>query len=290
MKDRIALNMINQAEEDGLLKPGGTIIESSSGNTAIGLAIIAAVRGYKFIAIVDHHAAKEKLDIIRAYGGEVVFVIGEYTKGEVAVMEREEMARNLADKIPDSFYLNQADNLNNRQAYSDTLAQEIINDLGEIDVLIASIGTGGSLSGTAEGLKAKYPKIKIIAVEPIGSTIFNPCGGPYLQSGTGNPMGADIPKNVNFDLIDDHCYVSDQEAFNSARFFARKKGILIGGSAGGVLYKAIEYAVKAPGSGKIVAIMADGGENYISTIFNEQWMQENELFNEKVVSNLEENI
>lgn len=247
MKDRMALNMINQAERGGFLKPGFTIIESSSGNTAIGLAVVSAVRGYKFIAVVDHHAAKEKLDIIQAYGGKIVFVKGNYGKGEVAIVEREETARQMCQEIPNSFCLKQADNLNNRGAYIDTLAKEIYKSISKVDVLMGPIGTGGSLSGTAEGLKKRNPKIKVIAIEPIGSTIFNSMGGPYLQSGTGNPVGADIPFNVNYSLIDDHGYVSDQEAFNTCRFFARKKGILIGGSAGGVLYKAIEYASNQEG-------------------------------------------
>lgn len=142
MKDRMALNMINQAEKDGKLKPGGTIIESSSGNTAIGLAIASAIKGYKFIAVVDHHASKEKIDMIKAYGGNIVVVGDGYKDNEVAVIEREKTAKRMADGMENAFFPNQADNFNNRSAYIDTLACELIDDLGNIDSFYGAIGTG----------------------------------------------------------------------------------------------------------------------------------------------------
>lgn len=279
MKDRMALNMINQAENDGLLKPGGVIIESSSGNTAIGLAMVAAIRNYRFIAVVDHHASKEKIDIIKAYGGEIHYINGKYAKDEVAVAEREITAERLSKEIPNSFFPAQAHNLNNREAYPNSLGQELIDDLGKVNILIAAVGTGGSLCGTAYRLKKQNPQIKIIAIEPKGSIIFGRLGGPYFQSGTGNPPGAEIPKNIDYDLIDENYCVTDQEAFNTSRYLARRKGILIGGSGGGVVYKALEKIknMEDKKQGKMVVIIPDGGEKYLSTVFDDKWMEKNKL-------------
>lgn len=287
MKDRMALSMVNAAEKDGRLRPGGTIIESSSGNTAIGLAMIASVRKYKFIAVVDHHAAKEKIDIIRSYGGKIHYVSRNYAKDEVAVVEREATAEALSKSTPNSFFPKQADNLNNRKGYTGTLAQEIMDELGPIDILIGSIGTGGSISGTAMGLKKNKENLKVIAVEPKGSTMFGGRGGPYFQSGTGNPPGADIPLNVNFSVIDENYQATDREAFNTCRFLAKNKGILIGGSAGGVVYIAIKKINELKGKGNMVAIIPDGGEKYLSTIYNDDWMGKNDLFDKNVEINLE---
>lgn len=155
MKDRMALNMINQAEKDGKLRPGGTIIESSSGNTAIGLAIASAIKGYKFIAVVDHHASQEKIDMIKAYGGNIVVVGDGYKDNEVAVVEREKTAKRMADEMENAFFPNQADNFNNRSAYIDTLASELIDDLGNIDLFMEAIGTGGSSVWNSNRIKKK---------------------------------------------------------------------------------------------------------------------------------------
>lgn len=288
MKDRMAYNMIIDAEKKGLLNKGGTIVESSSGNTAIGLAIASAVMGYKFIAVVDHHAAKEKIDTIRAYGGKIVFVKGKYAKNEVAVNERERLASEINKRIPNSYFPAQADNISNREAYVDTLAREIVSEVSDFDYLIASIGTGGSLCGTAIGLKKRNIKAKIIAVEPVGSIIFGGLGSPYFQSGTGNPKGADIPSIINFDLVDKNLYASDQEAFDTCRYVAKRLGIMIGGSAGGVMFNAIKIASQVRKPGKMVLIIADGGEKYVKTIFNNTWIRKNKLSNSKNTNFLSE--
>lgn len=290
MKDRMALNMINQAEKDGKLKPRGTIIESSSGNTAIGLAMISAARRYKFIAIVDHHASVEKIRMIQAYGGQIKIVGENCAEDEVAVMERERVAFELSQKIPNSFFPGQADNLANREGYITTLAQDIINDINNIDYLFGCIGTGGSLCGTAMGLKQKMPNLKIIAVEPEGSIIFGGEPKAYFQSGTGNPYGADIPKNIDYSLINENLYAKDIEAFTTCRFLAEKEGILIGGSAGGVLYKAIEFASKSKEYIKIVVVLPDGGEKYLSTIYNHDWLSKRNLFDPKIYKKLSEKV
>lgn len=291
MKDRMALNMVNQAEIDGRLQPGGIIIESSSGNTATGLALVAAERGYRFIAVVDHHAAKDKIAIIKAYGGEIRFVdSSKYKENEVAVKEREILAAQLAQKIPNSIFLQQADNPANADGYYKTLGQEIIDETkGELSILIGSVGTGGSLSGTARKLKEHNPAIQVIGVEPYGSVIFGGPDLPYFQSGTGNPMNVEIGKNVDYSLIDRGMTVTDKEAFNTARYLAREKGIFVGGAAGGIIYKAIEVIREQMDTGMLVAIIADGGEKYLDTVFNDEWMSNRELIDldiEEQIKNL----
>lgn len=285
MKDRMALSMIEDAERRGVLRPSGTIIESSSGNTATGLALIAASKGYRFIAVVDHHTSPEKIGIIRAYGGEVIIVGDGMPEDRVAVHAREQKAAELALQISGAVFLNQADNPANPAGYI-ALAEELRRGIGEVAVLIGSIGTGGSLCGTARALKKKSPDTEVIAVEPKGSVIFGGQDGPYLQSGTGNPGSVEIADNVDKGLIDRNLYVSDGEAFNTARFFARRYGVLLGGSAGGVVFKALEELESREGTGNMVALVPDGGEKYISTIFNDTWMQEHELIKPHIEARL----
>ena len=286
MKDRMALNMINEAEKNGKLRPGGTIIESSSGNTAIGLAIASAIKGYKFIAVVDHHASPEKIKMIKAYGGQIVVVGDGYPANEVAVIEREQTARAISETMENAFYPNQADNYANRAAYIDTLATELIEELGNIDEIFGAIGTGGSLCGTAMGLKKQGRNTLVTAVEPEGSIIFGGDGKPYFQSGTGNTIGASIPQIIDYSLIDYNLYSTDAEAFNTCRFFAKNYGLLIGGSAGGVLYKAIESLIKKKGKGIAAIILCDGGERYLDTVFNDEWMNKNHLMDDCISRNL----
>ena len=287
MKDRMALNMIEQAEKDGRLKKGGTIVESSSGNTAIGLAIASAIKGYRFIAVVDHHASKEKIDMIKAYGGEIIVVGDKYGADEVAVVERERTAKIIADKMENGFFPNQADNFDNRAAYTDTLAKEILDELPNIDSFYAAIGTGGSSCGTALGLKKRNSKAAINVVEPVGSILFGGEGKPYFQSGTGNPVDAPIPKIIDYSIIDNNFFASDSEAFNTCRYFAKKFGLLIGGSAGGVLYKALEDINSKEGSGTAVVLICDGGEKYLNNIFNDEWMAKYNLLDDSVEKSLD---
>lgn len=288
MKDRMAYNMIVAAENEGILKPGGTIIESSSGNTAIGLAIVSAIKGYKFIAVVDHHASKEKIDMIKAYGGNIVVVGKGYKDNEVAVIEREKTAAKMAKEIPNSFFPNQADNFNNRGAYVNTLAKELIEELGKIDSFYGAIGTGGSVCGTAIGLKKVNKETIINAIEPDGSILFGGEGKPYFQSGTGNPINAPIPKIIDYSLIDNNFYATDKEAFNTCIYFAKKYGVLIGGSAGGVLFKALEDINNKNGSGNAVILLCDGGEKYLNNVFNQEWMQKNQLIDQNVEEKLKQ--
>lgn len=282
MKDRMALNMIEEAEKEGKLKPGGTIIESSSGNTAIGLAIASAIKGYHFIAVVDHHASKEKIDMIKAYGAEIVVVGDGYKANEVAVIEREKTAKRMSEEMENAFFPNQADNFNNRAVYIDTLANEILTDIPEIASFYAAIGTGGSACGTSMGLKKRNSQTEINVIEPDGSILFGGEGKPYYQSGTGNPTDAPIPKIIDYSLIDNNYYATDKEAFNTCRFFAKKYGLLIGGSAGGVLYKALENVNNKIGNGNAVVLLCDGGEKYLNNIFNDDFMKNNDLIDKSV--------
>ncbi len=283
MKDRTALNMIEQAEREGRLKPGGTIIESSSGNTGIGLAMIAASKGYKFVAVVDRHSSQEKIAVLRAYGAQLVFVDGG-SEEQAAIQERRETAAELSRQICNSIYADQANNPRNPESY-ETLARELAEAIGEIRFLIGAVSTGGSLCGTSRALKQRYKDMRVIMVEPEGSTSYQKQGGPYLQSGTGMPPGTAIPKNYDYDLIDEHLYVSDKEAFNSARFFAKRFGILMGGSGGGVVLRALEKIQGSgpdDGGGKAVAIVPDGGEKYVSTIFSNEWMTAKRLLDTSI--------
>lgn len=281
MKDRMAVNMINEAERRGQLQTGGTIIESSSGNTATALAMIAASRGYRFIAVVDNQISPEKVGMLKAFGAELVFVDGG-SEERAAPQARRDMAEVLSKQIPNAFYANQANNPDNPAGYR-PLAREIINSIRDIRYLIGAIGTGGSLCGTGHALREFGSSARIIAVEPKGSTIFSEVGSAFYQSGTGKTVGTRMPENIDEGIIDEHCTVTDREAFNAARFFARKMGILLGGSASGVVYKALEriHAGQHP-DGPTVAIVPDGGEKYLHSIFSDDWMMRHGLLDTSV--------
>ena len=280
IKDRAVLNMVLDAEAHGRLKPGGTIIESSSGNTAIGLAIIAASRGYRFLAVLDPYVQVEKASMIRAYGAEIINFDTPKTMdlGE-ALAQREKYASDLSKKTPNSIYIEQHNNPTNTAAYPATLANELITDVPDLNLLFGAIGTSGSICGTSKGLKESGSKCKVIAVEPKGSIFFSSEGGPYFQAGTGNPPGIELPRILDRSLIDEGLQVTDMEAFSTCRVLARQFGILLGGSAGGVLFKAEEYIRAKKGSGKAVVLAADGGEKYLSNVYNDEWMQQNNLLN-----------
>ncbi len=293
MKDRMALNMIDQAEKSGILKPGGKIFESSSGNTGTGLAIVSAERGYKFTAIVDHHAAKDKIRVMKAYGADIVYVEGDFAEDEVATCARERLAKQLSLKCPGSVCMQQADNPANADGYYKTMGKEIVSATnGSIDMLVGAVGTGGSLSGTARYVKERYPFTKVIGVEPVGSIAFGGEPAPYFQSGTGTPGSVEVGKNVDYEVIDVGLKVSDSQAFNTARFLARNNGLMVGGCAGGIIYKALEIIQKQKESGVesgvMVAIVGDGGEKYLDTVFNDEWMMSKGLLAETVEEELKE--
>ncbi|MBN1684142.1 MAG: cysteine synthase family protein [Gammaproteobacteria bacterium] len=291
-KDRTAWGLILAAEKKGDLKPGMTLIESSSGNTAKALAMLAASRGYKFIAVVDKHAPSDKLNSIRTYGGQLHFCTDEEDKeGGHLVDIRREVAKRLAKELPNAINLDQYDNANNPLAYYHTLGPELCEQLDQIDYLVGTIGTGSSLSGTARYLKEKRPETTVIALEPTGSAHFSPRGHGYHISGPGYPPGAKLPKNIDHSVFDQHDTVSDAEAFNTMRFFAKNKGLLFGDSGGMLLYYAMKYIknFEGPAQNKnMVLIIGDGGESYLSHAYNDTWMIENELLDLKYEPDLKD--
>ena len=287
MKFRMAISMVDAAEASGDLKPGGRIVESTSGNTGLGLATIAAERGYRFTAIVDHHAAQDKLRVMQALGAELIFVDDGETD-DLSTAAREELAEKIAAADPEAFWTEQHNNPANSTGYV-SLAYELMEVLGhDIDALVGAVGTGGSLCGTAKVLKGALPNLFVLGVEPVGSIAFGGPGGGYYQSGTGTPPGAEIGECVDFSLIDKGIKVSDEAAFSTCRFIAKRFGVLIGGSAGGALYGALQMIKERRVKGHVVMIVSDGGEKYLDTIFNDQWVSELDLIDDGILIELDD--
>lgn len=282
IKDRMARNMIVAALKSGRLKPGGVVVESSSGNTGIGLAIATIEFGLRFIAVVDHHAAPDKIAVMRALGAEVRYVEGNYKEDEVAVVERQRLAAELANQIPGAVFMNQSDNVANAGGYFDFVREVIEQVDGRVGAYVGCVGTGGSMTGIASGLKLHNPRTKTIAVEPAGSIIFGQPGRPYYQSGTGTPQGDTVGLVLDYSCIDLGVQVTDSQAFETARYFARHTGLLVGGSTGGVIYKALELIHSGLIGGNVVAVVADGGEKYLHTVFSETWLKERDLLDPEI--------
>lgn len=264
-KDRIALSMINNAEKAGLLSPGATIIEPTSGNTGIGLAAIGASRGYRVIIVMPDTMSIERQKLMRAYGAELIL-----TPGSLGMKGAIEKAEALSLEIPGAFIPNQFENPANPLAHYDTTAREIWRDLdGNVDVLVAGIGTGGTISGCARFLKEKNPSIRIVGVEPERSPLITKgvAGAHGLQG-----IGANfIPRTLSLDFLDEVLTVSEEDAYASARLVAKKEGVLVGISAGAALSAAIQLSKKEEYSGKnIVVIFPDTGERYLSTTLFDQ--------------------
>ncbi|RQO61799.1 cysteine synthase [Paucibacter sp. KBW04] len=286
MKDRMARSMVEAALQSGRLKPGGVVVESSSGNTGIGLAIAAIDRGLRFIAVVDHHAAPDKIAVMRALGAEIRYVQGEYAENEVAVVERQRLAAELAEQIPGALFMNQSDNPANPAGYAGFVREALAQTQGRLDAFVGCVGTGGSMAGIARGLKQHRAEITTIGVEPCGSIVFGQAGHPYYQSGTGTPKGDTVGLVVDYASIDLGVQVSDAQAFETARYLARRKGILVGGSSGGAIYKALELIHSGRLRGQVLTPVADGGEKYLHTVYNEDWLRERELLDPRIAANL----
>ncbi|TVL90306.1 cysteine synthase family protein [Streptomyces sp. SAJ15] len=286
-KIRMARQMVLDAEERGELRPGGRIIESTSGNTGLGLAVIAAERGYTFTAVVDNHACADKLRGMKALGTELVYVVDDGTE-ELATAAREELAEEMAGQDDNAIFTEQHNNPANAVGYHQ-VGRELDAALdGRVDVLIGAVGTGGGLCGTGRELRRTVPDVTIVGVEPKGSIAF---GGPahdYYQSGTGTPEGATIGALVDFDLIDEGVKVGDIEAFATARVVARRTGLLIGGSAGGVVYEALTRMADLRPDTTMVALLNDGGEKYMDTVFDDDWMHARDLIDPTVEREIDE--
>lgn len=260
VKDRIALAMVEDAEKEGLLKPGGTLIEPTSGNTGIGLAWVASVKGYKLILTMPETMSTERMKLLKALGATLVLTPGnEGMAGSVA------KARELKDKTPGAIILGQFDNPANPEAHIRTTAEEIWRDTdGKVDIFVACVGTGGTLSGTAEGLKRHNPRIKAIAVEPLASPLLS---GGNAGSHRIQGIGANfIPRNYHAEVVDEIIQVSDEAAMQATRLLAQKEGLLAGISSGAAFHAALQTARLPENEGKmIVVLLPDTGERYLST-------------------------
>ena len=279
IKDRMALKMVEDAEDAGLIKPGGTIIECTSGNTGMGIALAACVKGYRCIFTTTDKQSKEKFDILRAMGAEVIVcptnVTPDDPKSYYSVAER------LSKEIPNSFWCNQYDNLSNRKAHYESTGPEIWQQTeGRITHLIVGVGTGGTISGTAKYLKEKNPDVKIWGVDTYGSVFkkYHETGEfdeneiyPYITEGIGEDI---LPKNVDFDVIDHFEKVSDKDGAIMARRLAREEGLLLGYSCGSAVAALVQLKDKLTEDDVVVVIFHDHGSRYVGKIYNDDWMRD----------------
>jgi cystathionine beta-synthase len=279
VKDRMAVKMVEDAEKSGILKPGGTIIEGTSGNTGMGLALVAIQKGYKLICVLNDKQSKEKMDILRAVGAEVVVC-------PTAVEPTDprsyySVSKRLATEIPNSWYVNQYDNLSNRQAHYEQTAPEIWDQTdGKITHFIVGVGTGGTISGVGKYLKEKNPNVKIWGIDTYGSVFkkYKETGifdeneiYPYITEGIGEDV---LPANVDFDVIDLFEKVTDKDAAVMTRRIAREEGIFVGNSAGAAIAGLLQLKDQLKETDVVVVLFHDHGSRYIGKIFNDDWMKE----------------
>jgi cystathionine beta-synthase len=268
VKDRVALEMIEAAEREGLLKPGGTIVEPTSGNTGVGLAIVAAQRGYNCVFVVTDKVSKEKVDLLRAYGAEVVIC-------PVAVAPEDpnsyySTAERLTREIPNAFRPDQYSNPNNPLAHEKTTGPEIWEQTeGRITHFVAGMGTGGTITGVARYLKSRNPNVRIIGADPVGSVYSGGSGRPYLTEGVGEDFW---PTTFEPSLVDKTIAITDRDAFLLARRVAREEGVLIGGSGAMAIAGAIAIREELTDDSVVVVLIPDSGRGYLSKIFNDEWM------------------
>ncbi len=287
VKDRMAVKMVEDAEKSGLLKPGGTIIEGTSGNTGMGLALVAINKGYKLICVLNDKQSKEKMDILRAVGAEVVVC-------PTAVEPTDprsyySVSRRLSTEIPNSWYVNQYDNLSNRQAHYEQTAPEVWDQTdGKITHFIVGVGTGGTISGVGRYLKEKNPNVKIWGIDTYGSVFkkYKETGifdeneiYPYITEGIGEDV---LPENVDFSIIDHFEKVTDKDAAVMTRRIAREEGIFVGNSAGAAIAGLLQMKDQLKETDVVVVLFHDHGSRYIGKIFNDEWMKERGFLEENI--------
>ncbi|HJR96336.1 MAG TPA: cystathionine beta-synthase [Actinomycetota bacterium] len=270
VKDRIGIRMIEAAEHEGKLRPGGTIVEPTSGNTGHGLAIAAAIRGYRCIFVMPDKMSQEKISLLRAYGAEVVItptsVPRESPESYYSVASR------LADEIPGAFQPNQYFNQENPAAHFDTTGPEIWAQTdGEIDVFVAGVGTGGTITGAGRFLKSRNPDVVVVGADTEGSVFTGDEPRPYLTEGIGEDF---FPETFDPDIVDRWVRVTDRDAFLTARSVTRQEGILVGGSGGSAVYAALEVARDYGDDATIVVLLPDTGRNYLSKLYSDGWMRQ----------------
>ncbi|MCL1470427.1 cystathionine beta-synthase [Argonema antarcticum] len=281
-KDRIGLTMIEAAEKQGLLQPGGTIIEATAGNTGVGLALVAAIKNYRCIFVMPDKMSLDKINLLKAYGAEVVI-----TPTSVAPDSPESyngVADRLAKEIPGAYRPNQFENPNNPLAHYLTTGPEIWTDSnGKVDVFVAGMGTGGTISGVAKYLKEQNPNVVIVGADPEGSILSGDSPKSYKVEGIGEDF---IPKTFNRQIVDEMVRVSDKESFNMTRRLALEEGLLVGGSCGTAVAAALKYAARLSEPKHIVVLLPDTGRNYINKIYSDSWMQENGFWEGKTVKSI----
>ncbi|MCO5249228.1 MAG: pyridoxal-phosphate dependent enzyme [Chitinophagales bacterium] len=279
IKDRMALKMVEDAEADGRLKPGGTIIECTSGNTGMGLALAASIKGYQCIFTSTDKQSKEKFDMLRALGAEVIVCPTNVTPDDPRSYYS--VAQKLSKEIPHSVWMNQYDNLSNRQAHYEQTGPEVWKQMdGEITHLVVGVGTGGTISGTGKYLKEQNPAIKVWGIDTYGSVFkkYHETGifdekeiYPYITEGIGEDI---LPKNVDFSVIDYFEKVTDKDGALMARRLAKEEGIFVGYSAGSAVAGLVQLKSRLKKDDKVVIILHDHGSRYVGKIFNDDWMRE----------------
>jgi len=270
-KDRVAVSMINDAERRGLLRPGGTVIEATAGNTGLGLAMVAAVRGYRCIFVLPDKMSEDKIRLLRAYGAEVVITPTNVLPD--APESYNSVANRLAREIEGAWRAGQFTNLSNPQAHYTLTGPEIWDQTeGRITVFVAAAGTGGSISGIGKYLKERNPNIRVIGADIEGSILSGGAPCPWKVEGIGEDF---VPSTLNAQVIDEWIRVTDAESFSMARRVAREEGVLLGGSSGTALTAALRYAASGLKEDVIVALCPDTGRNYLSKMYDDRWMSQN---------------